>query len=235
MFKVSDDHQFVEDDSMKIDLGDGTGREILRCDYDHTFEHIFICRSDQILEKRAMNDLSTVLVSIQLPSCHIVSLNIFALSSDSKFYAFTMGFSAFYIHSWDTEESFELNAKKISRTAAPCFISNDLNETEFVAICGESYSGGIEIWNVKEKEMVHFIEYKENGKVSETFSANGVLFVLFKTADKVNNYLQLYDVTTWDLIYLRELEMDPMSLSMTSDGKSLVIGGEGGEKCVVLS
>jgi len=84
MFRVSDDHQFEEDESMKITLDDDD--VINFCEFDQEFDHIFIVRNRSILEKRALNDSDTVSMSIELENRIGDSLSkLMALSNDGKF------------------------------------------------------------------------------------------------------------------------------------------------------
>merc|ERR1719300_2351434 len=84
MFTVSDDLQFQEDESMKITLDDDD--TINFCEYDQSFDHIFIVRNSSILEKRALNDLSTVTMSIELENRIGDSASkLLALSNDGRF------------------------------------------------------------------------------------------------------------------------------------------------------
>jgi len=84
LFRVSDDHQFEEDESMKITLGDDDVINFL--EYDQSFEHIFIVKNSSILEKRALNDSCTVSMSIELENRIGNSVSkLLTLSNDGKF------------------------------------------------------------------------------------------------------------------------------------------------------
>ena len=58
-------HQgFSEEPSAAIVLGEG--ERINFFEFDRSFEHVFVLKNDCVLEKRAMADVSKVLVSINL-------------------------------------------------------------------------------------------------------------------------------------------------------------------------
>merc|ERR1719361_1704312 len=116
MFRVSDDHQFEEDESMKITLD---GDDVINFyEYDQSVEHIFIVRNYSILEKRALSDLNTVTMSVELDNRIGTSISkLFVLSNDGKFCVIGTGNSHtyssnssnfFYLISLETQQQFKL-------------------------------------------------------------------------------------------------------------------------------
>jgi len=241
VFKVSnEDHKFVEDESMRIVLDD---EDVINfCEYDQSFDHIFTVRNSSILEKRAMKDVNTVSMSIELEN-HIgdsVS-KLLSLSRDGRYCviggAGNMAGSGkkrnfFYLIDLSTEIQTKLISDKLTNTLAPCFVDGD---SEFVAI-GGTKGEGVEIWSVVDKQMVRHIAPGDDAFVSCTYSANGILAVGFCSRSN-GVYLQLYDVRSWQTIYHQTYEMTPRSLFLTADSKYLAAGGgswRNSERCIIL-
>ena len=138
----------------------------------------------------------------------------------------------FYLISLDTQEQFKLTTTQLTNTYAPCFING---ESQFVAIGGDD-GEGVEIWSVSDKKMVHHIKVQDSSQfVSCSYSSNGILAVGFGA--NRTDYLQLWEVHSWTMIYSKEYEMTPRSLFLTADSKYLAAGGtaySGGEKCIIL-
>merc|ERR550525_852031 len=120
-----------------------------------------------------------------------------SLSKDGKFCVIGGGTTNFfYIIALETQEQFKLTTQKMKKQArSPCFINGDCN---LVAVGGWA-NEGVEIWSVAEKKMVHHIEQPGKLCVSSMYSTNGILAVGFsdQSSGNKNNYLQLYDVSTW--------------------------------------
>merc|ERR1719295_769467 len=257
MFRVSDDHQFVEDESMKITVdGDGDKEGIQFLTYDQSFEHLFIIRNLSIydekaewhsqwktssfLEKRAVADLGTVIISIKLENaCHQgrVNQNLMSLTDDGKFCAYagafkddgTYDFNQFNIISLETQE--QVTVKSNHWILSTCFING---QSEFVAAGGGEHGEGVEIWSVARKEKVHHIGDERNipwrnpSRVTGMSSWNGILAVGFDNESSRENFLVLYDVLTWSKIYRLECKTTPYSLRLTADRKHLIAGGNYG-------
>merc|ERR1711879_969335 len=186
-FRVSDGHQFEEDDTMKIVLGDDD--EINYCEYDQSFEHIYIVRNKCILEKRSVNNLSEVVQSIKLENkIGFSGSKLFALSNDGKYCVIGGGDkSFFYIISLDSHHQFKLNANNLSRTLSPCFIDGDSNLLTIGGYEGE----GLEIWSVADRKMVHHImdnEHFGGYYVASAYSTNGILAVGYAKYRSKQNY-----------------------------------------------
>jgi len=245
MFRVSDDHKFEEDESMKITLDDDD--TINFCEYDQSFDHIYIVKNYAILEKRALNDSGTVSMSIALENRIGNSVSkLMALSNDGTFCVIgaagntTIGGAKsnfFYLVSLETQEQFKLTTNKLINTLSPCFINGD---SKFVAV-GGMWSEGVEIWSVSDKEMVHHIDDDRirvgQGSITCSYSANGILAVGFTLRGRNGDHLHLYDVLSWERIHQKQFKMCPRHLFLTQDCKYLTAGGDDrvGEKCVVLT
>merc|ERR1712062_427489 len=99
---------------------------------------------------------------------------------------------------------------------SPCFINGGSN---LVAMGGFAFEG-VEIWSVAEKKLVHHIEESDAVYVASMYSANGILAVGFGDGfGGGNSYLQLYDVSSWSIIYRYDIELRPYSLFLTEDNK----------------
>jgi len=238
MFRVGDDHNFVEDEPMKITLSDDD--EINYIEYDHSFDHVYIVRNQSILEKRSVIDSNSVSVSIELETKMASSgLKRLSLSNDGKCCVIGVPNSDFfYVIDLETQQQFKLIPQKMKEPSCDhCFINGDSN---LVAIGGHK-GDGVEIWSVADKKMVHHIIDREhdNHHVKGTYSANGILAVGYAVRDHnvevgLQNHVQLYDVSSWSMIYRYSLEMRPYFLFLTQDNRYLAAGGSEGEKCVVL-
>merc|ERR1712062_17675 len=244
-FRVSDDHQFEEDESMRITLDDND--TINFCEYDKSVENIFVVRNKTILEKRAIADHDTVSMSIELENQIGNSVSkLLSMSNDGKFCVIGTGASNdsgragfFYLIYLETQKQFKLQTENLSVAYAPCFING---ESEFVAIGGNRGGEGVEIWSVQDRKMVKYVECEDQNMVTSSYSANGILAVGYTPPYTTGSrYLQLYDVSTWEKLYRQEFAMCPRSLFLTADLRYLVTGGTnnneyyhiGHEKCMV--
>merc|ERR1719361_2100350 len=104
-----------------ITLGDDD--TINFCEYDQSFEHIYIVRNSSILEKRTVSDLNSVEMSIELENQIGSSVSkLFALSDDGKFAVIAAAGNPartntrsnfFYLISLETQEQFQLTTANL--------------------------------------------------------------------------------------------------------------------------
>ena len=69
-----------------------------------------------------------------------------------------------------------------------------------------------------------------NGIITCMCSVNNILAV-----GSGGKELRLFDATSWEMIYSKKYEMQQYSLHLTDDLKYLTVGGNGGERCIVLN
>ena len=181
-------------------------------EFDRNFQNIFILKNNSILEKRSVI-LNQKVVSMQLEEDVGQSASkILSLSNDGSFCVISSKCSYFYLVGIVNQTQFKLTSNYLTRTYAPCFINGD---ADFVAVGG--YDGeGVEIWDVKRKQLVHRIVI-DGRFISSTFSTNNILavgHVLRGGFCTKQGALKLYDVTNWEMFYSSECYMEPRSVHL---------------------
>merc|ERR1711879_659059 len=96
-------------------------------------------------------------------------------------------------------KQFKVESKVMESSYAPCFIGGG---SELIAIGGYKQ---MEIWDVASRSSVQHITDIGSG-VNCTFSVGNILAV-----GSDDSMPRLYDVSTWNVIYSKEYEMNPMS------------------------
>ena len=133
MFSVDQKNKsFKEEDAFLISV-EGS---INYSEFDSTFEHIFILKDSQVLEKRSLDAVNTMRMKIKLkePASDSYSKQL-VLSNNGTACAIGGGGSKNYFFLIDLESSAQhkLTSDALSSTYAPCFINGN---TEFVAVSG---------------------------------------------------------------------------------------------------
>merc|ERR1712062_165234 len=88
-------------------------------------------------------------------------------------------------------------------------------------------SNVFEVWDIKSRSSLRTI--RASGYVFASCSVNNIVALCDS-----HYFLCIYDVKTWELIYWNNYGVSPSSLHLTPDLKFLTIGGNQGQRCIVL-
>ena len=216
---------FNEDESLQLCLANQD--RITFTEFDTTYENIFILKNQIILEKRDVNDINEIKLSIELgEEVRKSQSKQLSISNDGTFCAIGGGISKryFYVVDLQNAQQHQFVSEVLTHTFAPCFING---QTELVAI-GDWKKRWVEVWDIKKQKAVKVLEINK-GDVECSASTNNILAVA-----TMKKFLGLWDVRSWEMIYSKEFSLTPKSLHLTSDSKFLTIAGSGGEKCIVM-
>ena len=222
MFKFNaGDKSFKEDESLRIAVEDF----IVYTQFDCSFENIFLLMNKNVLEKRSLNELNTVQLSIKLEEkVEATALGQMVLSSDGTVCALGGGNDKqyFYLVNFASREQHKMTSSILTDTYAPCFING---ATEYVAV--GAWGDVVEIWDIRKRQSVRTLDL-----VNGTCSASKNNILAFASS---NGVLRLRDVRNWEVQHSKTFEgLYAYSLHLTADLKYLTIGGKGGDNCVVM-
>ena len=197
-------------------------------EFDRIFQNIFILKNKEVLERRSIDEVSEVVMSIKLKQKVDTSAasKQLSLSDDGTMCAIGGGYTShFYLVNLESKAQHKLTSKTLRQTRAPCFING---ATAFVAVGGGDEQG-VEIWDLAKKEANQLFKV-DSGYIGCMTSTNNILAVASS-----NGKLQLRDVRNWDVFYSSEFEgLYTYSLHLTADSQYLTIGGQLGDQCVVM-
>ena len=193
-------------------------------EFDRNFEHIFIVRNRNVLEKRNVADINKVVMSVTLNQTVDASAPTkqLPLSQDGSTCAIGGGYSRhFHLIDLVNQEQYKVKAPVMARCL--CFINGD---AEFAAIGGGS------------GESVRICDCKSRTFVREVNSASRFINCLTSTNNILaiatnEGVLHLLDVRTWEPFHSSTFDTKPYSLHLTTDSKYLTVGGSD-SVCVVL-
>ena len=184
----------------------------------------------EVLEKRDMSDINTVVLSLRLQekvdSQSFVKNLI--LSNDGTICVVAGGYQEpFYVIDLQNETQYKFNSQSFGASYSPCFINGDPQDNAV----GGRYGEGVQIWNIKKQQVLRTLDI-DSGYVGCTTSTNNILAVGSSTG-----LLQLWDVRCWENVYSSKLDgCEPISIHLTSDAQYITIGSyrRGDAKCIVL-
>ena len=157
MFRVNlEENKFERFNHLLIELD---ANDVINfCEFDQSFDHIFIVHNRSILEKRAITDLQTVSLSIELEEQIGDSVSkLLDISNDGKWCVIGAGgidLDFFYLIDIMNGLQTKLKSRRCKGMYAPCFINGD---SQRIAIGGTN-GHGVEIWDVA-KKVCHVISH----------------------------------------------------------------------------
>ena len=179
-----------------------------------------------MLEKRSIDDVHTVTMSIQLEQkvSNFSSLKHLTLSDDGTMCAIGAGSSRFFILVDLTNRS-QHKLSSTNRCNVPCFING---ETEYV-VTGGGNREGVEVWDIQSKKVIQKLQI-QSGSIYCSTSVRSILAVASSGGD-----LKLWDVRNRETIHSVKFDgLSARSLYLTADTKYLTFAGNKWDMCVVL-
>merc|ERR1712154_709115 len=134
------------------------------------------------------------------------------------------GVSYFYVIDIAKNQQYKMTSNVLSDTYAPCFING---KNEYVSVSDKR--GRIEIWDIAQLKPIKTLNIGIQQWVTCSASTNNIFAV-----GSWDKKLRLYDVRSWQCFYTKAYDFKPTSLHLTDDLKYLTVGGQGGDRCVVL-
>ena len=163
----------------------------------HNFEHILILKDGKVLEKRSLNQVEIVSLSIELDEkVTFMSMKQLSLSNDGKTCVIGCGRGKQHFYLIDLEQNVQhkLTSGTHTGTYCPCFING---QCAYVAVGGRT-GEGVEVWSVKQKSATKLLKVDNQGTTRSMTSTNNILAV----SSGVGN-LYLWDVRNWEVFYTK--------------------------------
>merc|ERR1712154_319720 len=107
---------------------------------------------------------------------------------------------------------------------APCFVNGG---SDTIVIGGKRQ---FEIWDITTRSAKRVLDGTGGRMMQCACSVNNIMAI-----GSVDKMLRLFDVRSWDMIYSKKYEVDPVSLHLTADLKYLTLSGWYGEQCIVMN
>ena len=207
MFTVdAESKAFKENEALRLCLGEED--RINFTEFDTTFENIFILKNGQMLEKRDVDSINEIKMSIELEEeLGGGARKQLSISNDGTFCAIGggVGKKYFYVVDLQNAQQHKFVSEALTNTFAPCFING---QTELVAV-GDWGKDWVEIWDINTQKAVKVLEINK-GDVECSASTNNILAIATQ-----GKFLGLWDVRNWEMIYSKEFSMEPKSLHLT--------------------
>ena len=201
MFEVNQEElTFKENAALRICMT--ANDEIDFTEFDRAFENIFILKNQEIFEKRSVDDITLVKMSLVLEESVTSSCKKnFTLSEDGTCCAIGggVGSAYFYLIDLESKKQHQFNSDVLLNTYVPCFINGC---TDYIAVGGWDKQC-VEIWNVQKQKATRLLEGCKD-RIQCSASTNNILAVATGNKDlllwDVRNLLLLLNSYDFDVI-----------------------------------